>query len=187
MENLVSKKQLTIYIARKSLTVFLVAILAFLAVTYTTKKITAIGKSTSQKKKVSILLQRRGQTISVLKADLEKYNWFQKSFVSAFPDAENVLPFVETLEALGKENSLEVSVKFDNPIPDPVSPQSFPVYKAAYTLTLTGNVANIQNFLSSQEKLPYFIKITSANIQSAPEDGWATKAIANIKAEIYVH
>jgi hypothetical protein len=104
---------------------------------------------------------------------------------NAFPNANNILPFVTSIEQVAGSNNSQITASFDTPLPF-FNQDGLNILKVSYITHLSSNSNNLIGFLQNFEQLPYFTKINSMIINGPASGGINTSADTTINADLYV-
>jgi len=132
----------------------LLAIGAYLYLFNTVKK---VGEHISVLQEETNTLQAQESEVGELKKNLANTQASQQKLTSYFIDANNIIPFLETIEGYGRATN--VTVKF-NSVDIKHSPNSL-----AVSITSNGTFANIYRFLALLEAAPYEFSIRDSSLQ----------------------
>ena len=177
------QKQLFSYLLRIAVAVLMGVIIIHIA----SGQITKISTSLAEKKRLSLLLQRKSETTRQLAQDLAVVGDNDKKILAALPPAQNILDFIGVLDNLAAKNSIKQTTKFNTPVPvSPEGGEGISIQKIDYSISLSGNVFTLMSYLKDFENLPYFTKINSFNIQGGSSLGWEGESTISIQAIVYV-
>lgn len=184
-----NKKQVTSKIAKDALKAGIVVLAAAVLTWFLGKEITKISRAVTEKAVFASLAERRNEDMMQLKNDFTYINGRDKKIMSALLSADNVLEFVDALEKLAQKHSLTQSVKFSTPVPSAAvgsSAAGIAMLNVDYTITLTGTVSALRDYLKDFEKLPYFSSITAIQVNAASGETWNENSTISIQAKLYV-
>ncbi len=115
----------------------------------TTKKLEYLEKRETFLRDSEHEIEKRGNDLSALNA--------------AFLNLENAVPFVTLLETTAAKNGVTISIQA-NSIADPAAAK-----QAKFTVTATGSLAQLMQFIKQTELMPYFANISSLEISAKNE------------------
>lgn len=180
-----NKRQLLIDIA-KDLAIMITAItIAAFVVAFFSKQITTIGNALIEKKKLSIVLEKRGELLAGLKQDFSIVGEGDQHIKEAFPPSDDIFSFVAVLENLASQTAIEQTYHFGVPVPAQSVGNAVPLSVIDYSITAKGNVRTLIGYLKEFEKLPYFSGISNITISGSGERGWEDSAQATMQARVY--
>lgn len=144
-----------------------------------------ISSSIYEKEGLALLLEKRSENLVKLKTELDKIGNADLTIENAFPDSNNVLEFVSTMESLASTYSIKQTLKFGNSVPAPgLGTTEMEFLVIDYNLNLAGNINILINYLKDFEKLPYFTTISSFTITSGTD--WFNESQIGIQAKLYL-
>lgn len=190
-----TKRQLIIELTETFGRAFLAVAIASVVIYLLSGRITAIGKTTKENRTAVIILEGKNRVGNDLKNNFAPIGDGDKKVEEGFVKAENIVEFINKLEGIAKDANLEQGLKFYAPMPLQTREEKIEKNDAAeelklmsvdYDINLKGNAASLVQYLEDFEKLPYFSKVVSINLNSSPALGWEKEAIASIKAQLYL-
>ncbi len=140
-------------------------------------------KSISQAKLAILEAQASNIDISRLQNQFKTIDGNDTRINNALPHENNVIPFVNALQALAKKDSVQESYTFSSPVPY-TSQGSMNIYSISYSISLAGNISVFTNYLNDFQNLPYFTNISSITISSP--SGLQQGSSMNMTATLYV-
>lgn len=149
-------------------------ILASLACVFLAAKIDKVSRSLQQQRILTLVMEKRSETLSKLKDDFKITGGAEEKINDALPPADNILDFVAALEALAKDNSVVQILSFESPSNLTIN----------YGINISGNVDSLINYLKDFEKLPYFTGVSGLNL-TAPNGDWRSNSSATLAAKVY--
>lgn len=153
------------------------------AISFFAWQIDHISASLSEKKKLSFILEKRTETIALLKKNFAQMENPEERILSAFVPSDNILPFVSTLESIASESGLVQQLRFGNPTS--FSEGIIPISKIDFSANASGNINTLINYVTRIEALDYFVGITSISV-TAPAEGWEQNSTASLGEVLYV-
>ncbi len=140
-----------------------VALLAFLVYAYLFSTVKSTGEHNAALSAEVETLEGQASEVGELKRDLALVQARQPVLVSYFIDANDIVPFLETIEGYGAETN--VTTKF-NTFVFKRAPDMLAVSMAA-----NGSFADLYHFMALLEAAPYEISMTNVNVV-ATAAGW---------------
>ncbi|MDO8572288.1 MAG: hypothetical protein Q7S11_00790 [bacterium] len=182
---MLTRRQLLITLGKHFFVMITAIIVASIAISILSRNITSIGDSLIEKKRLSIILSKRGEYLSGLKRDFNVVGEADKRIIEASPPSDNILPFVAILENIADQTSVQQSFKFGIPSLTGEKQNGMEIATIDYSIRVNGNVHTLINYLQRFESLPYFSTISSITISGGGTRGWEETAQATIEAKIY--
>lgn len=180
-----NKRQLLIDIAKDIAITATAIMIASLVVVFFSKQIITIGNALIEKKKLSIVLARRGELLAGLKQDFYIVGDGDRRIKESFPPSDDILNFISILENLADQTAIKQIYAFGVPVPAPDAGNAIPLYTIDFSITANGNIYTLINYFRGFEKLPYFSKISNITILGSGVRGWEDGAQATMQAKVY--
>lgn len=180
-------KKFIIKVIIKIIFVLIVVIATILSVNFATKQIKSINKTIIEKKKINYLIKNREEISNKIKADFEQVNPnYENIILGALPSVYNILPLVDEIDKIAKDNNLDQEINFGQPEKLPVTSEQIKISMIGFTINLK-NVypENLISYLEDFEKLPYFASINSMGLSGQGANGWLDNSSINISGKIY--
>lgn len=150
----------------------LIAVIAATIVTLLTDRIRKIATGLREQKILTLVLEQRNATAATLREQFTQIGTNDEAIKAAFLSTDNVLDFVNALETVALQNSMQSMIKFGTPGTATVGAGEFAVVPISYTITANGTVTTLLNYLKQAEALPYFAEVTSLSVSSGAIKGW---------------
>ena len=168
-----NRSQVTKYIIITAIKTFAVVVFAAVVCYILSERITKISNALYTQKRLAILLQEKESRQSQLKTEYARVAPHLKAMQNALPQDDNIGDFLANLDSIAKEQNLQKTLKFNDPIQAPDSNPSFPTAVLSYQLATTGNIFTSIKFIKSLETVPFANTVESINM-SAPANpkGW---------------
>lgn len=167
-------KYLLLTISKYALRAVIPAIIAVFMITFLKEKIILISRSVVEQRTLSMVLERRSETLSKLKNDFDAVGEVDEKIKGAMPPADNILDFVAALESMASKHSIQQSLNFNTPSDSSID----------YSINLSGNVFALISYLKDFEKLPYLTGVNSVNIVS--QGDWTDSSSVYLAAKLYI-
>ena len=180
-----NKRQLLIDIAKDLAIMITVIVIASFVVASFSKHIIMIGNALIEKKKLSLVLEKRGELLAGLKHDFAIVGEGDQHIKEAFPPSDDILSFITILDNLASQTAIEQTYSFGVPIPAPGVGNAIPLLTLDYSITAKGNINTFIGYLKGFEKLPYFSGISSVMISGSGDRGWEDNIQATMQARVY--
>lgn len=166
-----TKKILIIIIKNSIISLVFVGIISF-AIFLIKNEIVKITDSVVLNKKLGAQLKERTELISTLKHDAKIIGQNNILIKEAFISSENISPFIDELDKLGAEVSVDQTYRFETPKPSGLH-GPFPISSIYYSNNITTELSSLLGYLKKFENIPYFTKIESITISSQDKTlGW---------------
>ena len=190
-----TKRQLTTQLLEILGRAFLAVVVAMVAIYFLSGQISAIGSTARENRTAVTILENKNQVANDLKNGFASIGDGDKKVEEAFIKAENIVEFINKLEDIAKNAGLEQSLRFYTP--GPLQPPTegteenkpadeLKLMEVDYDINLKGSAASLVKYLEEFEKLPYFSKVVSINLNSSPALGWEKDATISVKAQLYL-
>ena len=179
-----TEKQLKLKVLKNLAITAAIVILALVIVALIGGKITKDSFALHQNAALTHLLASQNSDSVQLKEKLAPWVNIDAQIESAFPTTDNILDFVGSMEALANKTQVAQTLRFGTPVPLVQADESLSLSTLDYTLTLTGSVNHLAEYLKNFETLPFFTQIQSINLTS--NNGWENESIINLKANLYI-
>lgn len=180
-----NKKQLLNAIIPHILKAVIAIGIAAMIVSIFSERITKIGQTLSEKKVMTLALQERSETVATLRNTFATIGNSDQRIQDAFLTTDNVLEFVTAVEAIGNQNSMQQSIKFATPELPLVETPFITVIPVGYTITTSGTVTTLANYLRQFEALSYFAGIKSITLSTGSSKGWEDSSSITIQGTLY--
>lgn len=177
-------KNLIILIGKQSLIAIVVAALSFFAILFLSRQIEQVSNAIAQNNQLSEKLEKRTELFSVLARNIAMVGTNDAIIEESFIPADNILPFILTLENTALKNSATESFHFDTPAPASET-APFPLSVIGYQNTLALDISSFRNYLRDFEKLPYFTRIDNLSFTASGASGWEKGGTASYRAVLY--
>jgi hypothetical protein len=161
-----------------------VVLVAVIATRFISKKIEHIADSVILKHRLEGELNKRAGLVEKVKHDATLVGKNDVAIDAAFVSSENILEFVNVLDAMAAKKSIKQIYNFETPALSAIS-APFPIATIAYSDTLTTTVASFSDYLKEFENLPYFTKIDGFTIASQNDLGWEGESTVSYRATFY--
>ncbi len=182
---MLTEKQFIRSIVVNLVKVAVILILAGLVIGVFSKLIHRISSSIYEKEGLALLLEKRSENLIKIKSELDKIGNPEQTIENAFPNSDNVLEFVSSMESLAATYSIKQTLRFGNSVPAPeLATADLNFLVIDYNLTLAGNINILINYLKDFEQLPYFTAINSFTITSGTD--WFNESQIGIQAKLYL-
>jgi len=168
------------------LAAIIVAIISFSACAWLTGQIKKITTSMESQQQLHFLLSNQQSVISTLQKDFSKIPpGFESKIEASLPPVSNILPMIDSLESLAKKNLLIATTNFSTPdLTTPILAGAYNLVPINFNTSLEKVSLNMLiNYLNDLKRLPYFIEITSINVNSAA--GWNNESSITLSGKIY--
>lgn len=176
-----TKKLYKIILRNLIVSLFFITGSAF-CVFWASNKIETLTDSISLNQKLRAQLKERSELIAVLEKDVKLVGDNNILIKESFVPAENISNFINDLDKLASQNSINQIYRFETPKPSDLS-GLMPISSINYTNNMTADLTNLVNYLKSFENMPYFTKIEGINISSQDKAlGWLGQSSVSFKA-----
>lgn len=171
-------------IARPVIAVTIAAVLC----TLFANQITKISASVKQTQTLSLTLQKRIETISKMKEDLNKigpenYAKIEDALIST----DNVTDIVIAFDELGTRHSMDIIPTLGNLVPTSLEITNGPkIVTIDYSLTSTTSINTFINFLKAFEKLTLMPVVSALDINGQTTRGWNGSSSISVRGKLYV-
>ncbi len=180
------KKELTALILKNLIKVGLSIILATILISLLSRGIVKISETITTKKMAALLLEKKDQMIGLMKEDLQKVEGGEQKIINAFPLPEDILELVGQFESLAARNSLIQTLRFGTPSPFSSIDTELKISYLDFEVSLNSNVFNLLDYLKGLENLPYFVSVSSININAPPGRGWEDSSNISLRGNVYL-
>ena len=163
-----TKRQLTIELIEVLGRALFAVVIASVVIYLVSGRVTTIGETAKENRTAVTILEAKNQVGNDLKNNFASIGDGDKKVEGAFVKAENILEFINKLEAIARDVNLEQVLKFYAPMPLQTSEEETEESKSAeelklmsveYDINLKGDAASLVKYLEEFEKLPYFSKV----------------------------
>lgn len=154
-------------------------VVAAFAAQFLGTRITRIGDSLTEKRRLSFTLEHRNETLSQLKNDFESIGDGAKTLDAVLPPVDNIIVFMDAVENLANKTGLQQSSSFGDPAP------AGSLYLISFNVGLKANIAGLKKYLTEFEALPYFAQIDSISISGTGAKGINDDSSIAIPAKFY--
>lgn len=176
-----TKKLYTIILRNLFIALFFI-VASLLCVLWTSKKIETLTETISLNQKLKVQLKERSELISVLEKDVQIVGNNNIIIKESFVPAENISSFINDLDKLAAQNSINQIYRFETPKPSDLS-GLIQISSINYTNNMTTDLTSLLNYLKNFENMPYFTKIEGINISSQDKAlGWLGQSSVSFKA-----
>ncbi|MEK7149896.1 MAG: hypothetical protein AAB757_02920 [Patescibacteria group bacterium] len=179
-----NKKQIIVIVSKHLVKAALAAVIASVIIFIISGQISKIGNSLSEKRKLSLILQKRSETTEKIRENFKIIGDNEQKIKNSLPRTDNILDFIAALESLASKNAVQQSYRFGVPTVF-INQNNLNVASIDYNLNLTGNIVILINYLKDFENLPYFTGISSISVSSPPDRGWEANSSISIQAKLY--
>lgn len=151
-------------------------------------QITKIAAETKQTQTLSLTLQKRIETISKMKEDLDKIGLVNYAKIeNALVSTDNVTDIVVAFDDLADKHSIRAVPTLGNLTPTGLAIVNGPSIAAIdYSISATASVNTFLNFLKDFEKLTLMPVVSSLDINGPPPRGWNGSSNIPIRGRLYV-
>lgn len=180
-----NKNKLLIGLAKSLLKALLAGLIAGAVVWFLSGQIAKTGKTLYEKKKLSLILSKRTETVLKLTEDFKIVGANDEKIENALPTTDSILEAISVLESVALKNSLVQSLRFGNPTLFSADPDKIPLGGIDYSITINGTATAFTKYLEDFEKLPYFSGISNLNLSGPSDKGWDGNALITAQARLY--
>lgn len=180
-----NKKQLLYAMMPHILKAVIAIGVAVMIVSIFSERITKIGLTLSEKRVMTLALQKRSETVATLRDTFAAIGNSDQRIRDAFLTTDNVLEFVTAVETIGNQNSMQQSLKFGVPEPPLVETSTIIIIPVSYTITANGTITTLSNYMHQFEALSYFAGIRSITISTGSPKGWEDTSTITIQGTLY--
>lgn len=182
---MLTKKQL-ILIILKNLGLVLVAIsVSLFVVVYSSKQIAKISDSISEKKRVSFVLEKRGETYANLKNNSAMLGASDRVVEASLVPSDDISGFIGALETLGIQSGVTQSYQFGTPVISAKSDE-LTITSIDYSLKVGTNIYGLVAYLKNFESMPYLSGILNLNVSAGGARGLDDVSNISMNARLYV-
>jgi len=181
-------KKIIIKIGLDLLIVIVVSTIAWLAVAFFQKKITAISQKIQEKKIISYNLNNRDLNGAKIREEFGRLdqNW-QNKVEAGLPYIDDTSPFIDSIDSLGRKYGLTHSINLSAPEILPRTDDQLPIDRFTYGIALAnGNFNTLINYLKDFERLQFFAGLKTLAISADGESGLNGQLTANLSGNLYV-
>ena len=152
-------------------------------------QITKISASVKQAQILNLTLQKRIETISKMKDDLEKigdanYTKIENTLITT----DNITDVIVAFDGLGTKHGMNITPTLSSNL-SPTGQQvtSGPrIVTIDYSISTGANVTTFINFLKDFQNLALMPTVSSVDISGQGTSGWAGTSIISMKGKVYL-
>ncbi len=163
-------------------------VVAVILCTLFANQITRIGAAVKQTQTLSFTLQKRIETISKMKDDLNKIGESNYAKIeNALISTDNVTDIVVAFDDLADKHSLHVTPTLGNLTPtgiEIVGGQK--IATIDYSLSTLASINTFLNFLKEFEKLTIMPVMSAVDVNGQAPKGWTSNANISVRGKLYV-
>lgn len=178
-----SKNQTIRVIAQNIGETILALVVATVLIVIASGQINDVVNSISNTERVALEGQQQQEAISQLESQFKTIDGNDAKINDAFPHEDDILPFINAINAFGSQEGVQQSINFSSPN-SYTTAGNITYYYIPYSIGLQGSMSQFISYLRDFNNLPYFTNITSLTL-SAP-NGIGSGMSLNAQAVLYI-
>jgi hypothetical protein len=182
-----TQRNLINYILKSAAVTVSMLVVAGVAVTVLSSKISTIGTSIQQQKILSAKLETQSEYYTNLKSQNAMLVATTPRIQAALLPTNNVLEFVGAVESTAARHSITHTMRFDTPVilNQTLGEPAVSIAQIDFNIGLQSNMHTLVEFIKGFEKLPYFARFNSITFTAQGQKGWKDTSQVSIKGTAF--
>lgn len=176
-----TRSQLTARLIKQGLIVTSIVLVLVAGIIAIGKQISNIERTLETNRVLVARLESQGELMATIDGAERTIGTNGAHIIDAFIVSDNILEFLSALESLALAERVEQRVKFETPIPSPLSPTLSTI---PFTISLSANSYALVSYLRAFEKLPYITRIEGIQVIAPGVTGWNTTSTITLKGSL---
>ena len=181
---MITKEQLIRLILQNAIIVIVASFLSGGVIWYSIQQMRHIGHSIAEKKRVSLMLEKRSETYARLQTDNTLLSNADVRIKAALVPTEDISDFISALETLGVQTGVQQTHHFGVPVLSN-DKNGMSIATIDYSLGIQANGYTLISYLKNFEQLPYFSGISSIIVNSNTTKGLNEVSSVSLGAVLY--